>query len=63
MYLYTPDEIDQERAHHQAVIQGCDDVDVKRIGNLGELAFEQVCQGCDVEMQLGRSEAVSLRRS
>ena len=41
MYLYTPDEVDRERAHHQAVIQGADDRDVKRIGNLGELAFEQ----------------------
>jgi hypothetical protein len=30
MYLYRPDEIDRERAHHQAVIQGCDDRDVKR---------------------------------
>ncbi len=44
MYLYTPDEIDRERAHHQAVIQGADNLDVKRIGNLGELAFEQFCR-------------------
>jgi hypothetical protein len=44
VYLYTPDEIDRARAHHQAVIQGADDVDVKRIGNLGELAFEQFCR-------------------
>jgi hypothetical protein len=44
MYLYTPDEIDRERAHHQAVIQGVDDLQVKRIGNLGELAFEQFCR-------------------
>jgi hypothetical protein len=44
VYLYTPDEIDRERAHHQAVIQGADDLDVKRIGNLGELAFEQFCR-------------------
>lgn len=44
MYLYTPDEIDRERAHHQAVIQGADDIDGKRIGNLGELAFEQFCR-------------------
>ncbi|NGM67988.1 hypothetical protein G6M89_02985 [Natronolimnobius sp. AArcel1] len=44
MYLYTPDEIDRERAHHQAVIQGTGDLDVKRIGNLGELAFEQFCR-------------------
>ncbi|PSQ54705.1 hypothetical protein BRD22_11755 [Halobacteriales archaeon SW_8_68_21] len=44
MYLYTPDEIDRERAHHQAVIQGADNIDIKRIGNLGELAFEQFCR-------------------
>ena len=44
MYRFTPDEIDHERAHHQAVIQGADDLDVKRIGNLGELAFEQFCR-------------------
>ncbi|MDZ7731180.1 MAG: hypothetical protein U5K37_10010 [Natrialbaceae archaeon] len=44
MYLYTPDEIDRERANHQAVIQDADDIDVKRIGNLGELAFEQFCR-------------------
>lgn len=44
MYRYTPDDIDYERAHHQAVIQGVDDRDVKRIGNLGELAFEQFCR-------------------
>ena len=44
MYLYMPDEIDRERAHHQAVIQGANDLDVKRIGNLGELAFEQFCR-------------------
>jgi hypothetical protein len=44
MYRYTPDEFDHERAHHQAVIQGVDDLDVKRIGNLGELAFEQFCR-------------------
>lgn len=44
MYLYAPDEIDRERAHHQAVIQGADQLDVKRIGNLGELAFEQFCR-------------------
>jgi hypothetical protein len=44
MYRYTPDEIDRKRAHHQAVKQGAEDVDVKRIGNLGELAFEQFCR-------------------
>lgn len=44
MYQYTPDEIDRQRAHHQAVKQGADDVEQKRIGNLGELAFEQFCR-------------------
>lgn len=44
MYLYTPDEIDRTRAHHQAVIQGADNLDAKRAGNLGELAFEQFCR-------------------
>jgi hypothetical protein len=44
MYRFTPDEFDHERAHHQAVIQGVDDLDFKRIGNLGELAFEQFCR-------------------
>jgi hypothetical protein len=44
MYRYTPDEFDKERAHHQAVIQGADNLAVKRIGNLGELAFEQFCR-------------------
>jgi hypothetical protein len=44
MYRYTPGEFDRKRAHHQAVIQGVDDLGVKRIGNLGELAFEQFCR-------------------
>ncbi|WP_119813818.1 hypothetical protein [Halalkaliarchaeum desulfuricum] len=44
MYRFTPDEIDRERSHHQAVIQGSNNLDVKRIGNLGELAFEQFCR-------------------
>lgn len=44
MYQYTPDEIDRERANHQAVIQDADDIDIKRIGNLGEFAFEQFCR-------------------
>ena len=44
MYRYTPDEFDKERAHHQAVVQGAGDLKVKRIGNLGELAFEQFCR-------------------
>ena len=62
MYLYTPDEIDRERAHHQAVIQGNDDLDVKRIGNLGELAFEQFCREyLPVEMWEWENEA-AIRR-
>ncbi len=44
MYLYTPDDIDRKRAHHQAVKQDADDVPAKRRGNLGELAFEQFCR-------------------
>ncbi|MFC6733914.1 hypothetical protein [Haladaptatus sp. DYSN1] len=48
MYRYRPDEIDRERAHHQAVKQvgkkGKQAIDVKRIGNLGELAFEAFCR-------------------
>lgn len=44
MYRYTPDEIDRKRAHHQALKQGADDLHGKRIGNLGELAFEQFCR-------------------
>ncbi|MFC6976481.1 hypothetical protein ACFQL1_20510 [Halomicroarcula sp. GCM10025709] len=44
MYEFTPDEIDRQRAHHQAVKQDADDVSVKRIGNLGEIAFEQFCR-------------------
>nr|WP_236544731.1 hypothetical protein [Salinirussus salinus] len=44
MYQFTPDEIDRRRAHHQAVKQDADDLDVKRIGNLGEMAFESFCR-------------------
>jgi hypothetical protein len=44
VYQYNPDKIDQRRAHHQAVKQGADDVDGKRIGNLGEFGFEQFCR-------------------
>ncbi|WP_256295969.1 hypothetical protein [Haloarchaeobius salinus] len=62
MYLYTSDQIDRERAHHQAVIQGSEDVDVKRIGNLGELAFEQFCREyLPVEMWEWKNEE-ALRR-
>ncbi|WP_323172202.1 hypothetical protein [Natrialba sp. PRR66] len=62
MYLYIPDEIDRKRAHHQAVIQGADELDVKRIGNLGELAFEQFCREyLPVEMWEWENEA-AIRR-
>lgn len=46
MYKFTPDEFDDRRAHHQGVIQGCkgDELDAKRIGNLGEIAFEWFCR-------------------
>ena len=44
MYLYTPDDVDRKRAHHQAVKQDADDVPTKRRGNLGELAFGQFCR-------------------
>ena len=44
MYRYRPDDIDQKRAHHQAIKQDADDINRKRIGNLGELAFEQFCR-------------------
>ncbi|WP_396613325.1 hypothetical protein ACH9L7_05445 [Haloferax sp. S1W] len=44
MYRYTPSEIDYERANHQAKVQDRKNLDVKRIGNLGELAFEQFCR-------------------
>jgi hypothetical protein len=44
VYQFTPDAVDKERAHHQAVKQGADDVAVKRTGNLGEIAFEQFCR-------------------
>jgi hypothetical protein len=56
------DEIDRKRAHHQAVIQDADDLDVKRIGNLGELAFEQFCREyLPVEMWEWKNEA-AIRR-
>ena len=62
MYRYTPDEIDRECAHHQAVIQGSDDRDRKRIGNLGELAFEQFCREyLPVEMWEWKNES-AIRR-
>jgi hypothetical protein len=48
MYRYRPDKIDRERAHHQALKQvtetGVGEIDVKRVGNLGELAFEAFCR-------------------
>ena len=44
MYQFTPDEIDRERANYQAKQQGANDQDSKRIGNLGEIAFESFCR-------------------
>lgn len=44
MYQFIPDAIDHQRAHHQAVKQDADEIDQKRIGNLGEIAFEQFCR-------------------
>ncbi len=44
MYEFTPDEIDRSRADYQAEQQGADNTDVKRIGNLGEIAFEAFCR-------------------
>lgn len=62
MYRFTPSDIDRERAHHQAVIQGADDLDVKRIGNLGELAFQEFCREyLPVEMWEWKNEE-SIRR-
>lgn len=43
MYEYTPDEIDRKRADYQAK-QHDGSKSVKRVGNLGELAFEQFCR-------------------
>lgn len=44
MYQYTPDDIDHTRADYQAQQHGSGDNRVKRVGNLGELAFEQFCR-------------------
>ena len=44
MYRYIPSEIDRKRANHQAIKQDAEDIDIKRVGNLGELAFEQFCR-------------------
>jgi hypothetical protein len=44
VYQYVPDDIDRTRADYQARQQGADDIDSKRVGNLGELAFEQFCR-------------------
>ena len=62
MYRYTPNEIDHKRAHHQAVIQGQEDVDGKLIGNLGELAFHEFCREyLPVEMWNWNNEAAMRR--
>lgn len=46
MYRFEPDEIDRQRAEHQALLQGCEgkQLDTKRVGNLGEIAFERFCR-------------------
>lgn len=44
MYQFTPDEIDRTRADYQSKQQNSGDSDVKRIGNLGEIAFESFCR-------------------
>jgi len=44
VYQFTPDEIDKARADYQAKQQGADNVQKKRVGNLGEIAFEQFCR-------------------
>lgn len=57
MYRYVPDEVDRVRAHQQAVNQGAEDEASKRVGNLGELAFEQFCREfLPVEMWEWRNE-------
>lgn len=43
VYLFTPDDVDRTRAHHQATVQD-GEVDPKRIGTLGEIAFENFCR-------------------
>lgn len=44
MYEYSPDDIDYTRSDYQAKQQPGTDTNVKRIGNLGELGFEQFCR-------------------
>lgn len=47
VYQFTPVEIARTRADYQAERQGAEDSDVKRVGNLGEIAFESFCRpGC-----------------
>jgi len=43
VYAFTPSDIDSERADYQAK-QNADDRSAKRIGNLGEIAFERFCR-------------------
>ena len=44
VYQFAPDEIDYARADYQAKQQDGTERNVKRIGNLGELGFEQFCR-------------------
>jgi hypothetical protein len=44
VYQYTPSKIDHKRADLQAKQQQADDIGKKRIGNLGEFAFESFCR-------------------
>lgn len=44
VYEFRPTAIDRTRAHYQGKKQGVDDLERKRIGNLGEIAFERFCR-------------------
>ena len=44
MYQYILDEIDRVQVDYQAEKQGAENKNAKRVGNLGELAFEQFCR-------------------
>jgi len=59
MYTFEPDDIDTQRAAHQALLQGCEGEEQKqkRIGNLGEIAFERFCREyLPVEMWTWKNE-------
>lgn len=44
MYRFVPSDIDSVRASFQAEKNASGDSDAKRIGNLGEIAFERFCR-------------------